>query len=196
MKKLLALAVGLLAVSSPTFAADVVKIMNFSCPVCRASENLDPGIQEAVAASGGRFVPAPVPADDTSGARERVYYAARLQGEAVAQSVRKSLYKGSQDMQMPLDDVAQTVSWLQDDLAGNQVNVNWNQLIQDSQGSAADAALVRAARLALKGGGQGLPLYIVMQNNRVVASFDPQSTGTGSLLTLRDAVVKAVNQAK
>lgn len=197
MMKLIKTAVvlGCLMSGTLTHAADVVKIMNFTCPVCRASENLDQSIRDAVAENGGRFVAAPIPSDDTSGARERTYYAARGQGAAVEAAVRKSLYKGSQDMQMPLDDDAQTVAWLEDDLTNGPVKVEFKSLVQSASSPDAYGALGRAARLAVQSGAQALPTYIVMKNNRIVAAFDPQSVGSASLMTLRDAVVAAVRKA-
>lgn len=185
----------LLATLGSAWAADVVKIINFSCPVCRASESLDISIRDAVSASGGHFVPAPIPPDETSGARERVYYASRNQGSQVEELVRRSIYHGVQDLEMPLDDNAQTTSWLEDDLTNGPVKVNFTQLIQDADSADAAQALARAARLALRGGVQALPAYLVLKNNQIIAAFDPQSAGSGSLLNLRDAVVKAVQQA-
>lgn len=187
----------LVAISGSSFAqaADVVKILNFSCPVCRASENLDESITQVLAEHGGKFVAAPVPSDETSGSKERAYYASRLQGDAVANVVKRSLFKGSQDLQYPLDDLAQTVAWLEDDLTNGTVKVNFSQLAQDSASEEASQALYRAARVAVRAGAQALPTYVVLKNNQIVGSFDPQSVGTNSLIALRDAVIKAVQQA-
>jgi len=181
--------------STQAFAVDVVKIMNFSCPVCRASESLDESIKDALVKSNGSFVPAPLPATDSSSARESVYYASRLQGPRIEALVRKSLYKGAQDMEMPLEDVAQTTAWLEDDLTAGPVAINWEQLVQDADSPQIASAIGRAARVALKAGAQKLPTYVVLKNNQVIGAFDPDSVGSSSLISLRDAVVKAIHQA-
>lgn len=197
MKRAPQLILGLLlaVASTASWSADVVKIMNFSCPICRASESLDDSIRSAAAETGGKLVAAPVPASETTGARERIYYASRLQGDAVEQNVRTSLFKGAQDMDAPFEDNAQTVAWLEDDLTPKGVRVDWARLSRDADAPDASGALGRAARLALKAGAQGLPTYIVMKNNRIVGAFDPRSVGSNSLISLRDAVVAAVHKA-
>jgi hypothetical protein len=183
------------AVSAHAAPVDVVKVLNFSCPVCRASESLDSSIQDAVRATGGRFVPAPIPPDATTdGARERVYYAARDMAPAAEAVLRTSLFKGAQDMQMSLSDVPQTVAWLEDDL-NSQVTVNWTQLQEQANGPAARQSLGKAVRLALKSGAQALPTYIVLKQGAIVGTLDPDSTPNKSLLNLRDAVVTAVQKA-
>lgn len=189
------LLLALVATAAHATPVDVVKIMNFSCPVCRASESLDTSIRDAVGATGGHFVPAPVPSDDsTGGARERVYYAARdLQPDAES-AVRTSLFKGSQDMQMAFTDVPQAVAWLQDDI-GATVSLNWAQLSINADGDPANASLARAARLAVSSGAQAFPTYILLRQGTVVGVLDPDSIPNKSLLNLRDAVVTAIGKA-
>jgi hypothetical protein len=174
---------------------DVVKILNFSCPVCRASESLDNSIRDAVAATGGRFVPAPIPPDEsTGGARERVYYAARDMDPNDEPAIRTSLFKGSQDMQMSLSDVPQTVAWLEDDI-GAQVKLNGQQLQANAEGPAAQAALGKAARLVMTSGAQALPTYIVLRQGTIVGTLDVDTIQNKSLLNLRDAVITAIEKA-
>ena len=186
-------ATGLTSTAQAT-PVDVVKIINFSCSVCRASETLDNSIRQTVAATGGHFVPAPMPPDEST-ARERVYYAARDMGGPDSEPIiRASLFKGAQDMQMSLTDVPQTVAWLQDDI-GSRVNLNWSQLQEAANGSAAQASLGKAARLVVSSGAQALPTYILLKQGAIVGTLDPDSIPNKSLLNLREAVVTAVEKA-
>src|SRR5690606_24955178 len=95
----------------------VVKFLNFSCGACRASESLDAPIRALTEQAGGRFVSAPLPRGRND-YRERFYYALRDLGPQMEVQVRASLYKGDQDLNYPLSDVAQTMNWLQTDLPG------------------------------------------------------------------------------
>jgi hypothetical protein len=185
----------LLAPVAHATPVDVVKVINFSCPVCRASESLDNSIRDAVSATGGHFVPAPIPPDNsTGGARERVYYAARDMDPNHEPVIRASMFKGAQDMQMSLSDVPQTVAWLEDDI-GTQVNLDGTQLQANAEGQAAQISLGKAARLVISSGAQALPTYIILKQGSIVGTLDVDSIQNKSLLNLRDAVVTAIGKA-
>lgn len=185
----------LLAPAAHAAPVDVVKIINFSCPVCRASESLDNSIRDAVSVTGGHFVPAPIPPDDsTGGARERVYYAARDLDPPHEPDIRTSLFKGAQDMQMSLSDVPQTVAWLEDDL-GAQMTINGPVLQEKAESPEAQASLGKAARLVMSSGAQALPTYIILKQGAIVGTLDLDTIQNKSLLNLRDAVVTAIGKA-
>jgi hypothetical protein len=187
----------LAAASFGALAADksvsVVKIINFSCPICRASENQDGPITGAAKATAGEFVYAPIPSEAGEYAREKVYYAVRKQGRQAEQSVRQSLYKGAQDMNLPFMDVTQVIEWLKDDVPN--AGINWGQLAADAQSVDAMQALQRAAILTQRSGAQLLPSYVLIKDNAPVATLDTNSTGKGaSLLNLREEVIKRIGQ--
>jgi hypothetical protein len=171
----------------------VVKVINFSCPICRASENQDSPISSAAFATAGQFVYAPIPSEEGEYAREKVYYAVRKQGRLAEQRVRESLYRGAQDMNMPFMDVTQVIEWLKDDVT--DANIDWVRLAADAQGPDAMFSLQKAAQLTRRAGAQALPSYILVQNNAPVATLDTSSAGKGSsLLNLREEVIKRIGQ--
>ncbi len=172
----------------------VVKILSFGCPVCLMSEGIDAAIASAVSAAGGRFVPAPVPTgDDTVGNKERVYYAARDLNAAWAEPVKRSLYRGAQEVQVPLSDMMQVYTWLQQDLPSLEPHLG--PVFQRAQSNEARDAMFRAARLALNAGVTKLPAYLVVHNGRTVAALDPSSVPGQSFTALRDEVIARVQKA-
>lgn len=188
----------LAAAAVTSFAGDtavvVVKVINFSCPICRASESQDAPVIVAADQTGGQFVYAPIPAEAGEFAKEKVYYAVRKQGRAAEKRVRESLYRGAQDMNMPYLDVIQVIEWLKDDIP--DLDIDWLALTAEAQGPDAFAALRRAASLTQAAGAQILPSYIVIKNNAPVATLDINTSGKGnSLLSLRDEVIKRIGQS-
>ena len=173
---------------------DVVKIMSLTCPVCRAAEAHDPAIERAVQDYGGRFVFAPLPteAENATGAKERVYYAARDIDASTASAVKYSLYKGAQDMGIQLTDYMQIYTWLSQDAP--QLESKFEPLFEKAQGDAASNALKRAVRLASQAGVGALPAYVILVDGQVTASLDPQAVPGNSLLTLRDEVIARVRK--
>ena len=171
---------------------DVVKIMAFSCPVCRAAEAQDPVIERAVQATGGRFVHGPLPTSAAeSGAKERVYYASRSTSPQFASRVADSLYRGLQDLSIPLAELPQVFVYFQQqfpELTDQQLS----QLFSAAQDKPAKQALSRAAGLAVAVGAASLPTYVIVVDGRPVAALDPESVGGGSLTVLRDEVIKRV----
>jgi len=176
-----------------TDPVNVVKIMNLSCPVCRASEFQDAPIRQVVSSYGGKLVLAPVPAQGGTGAAEKVFYASRDQGDDIADAVRTSLFKGAQDMGQPFTDVSQVVVWLQSDLTNQKID--WPALIVAANAPAAESSLGRAAALAVQTGAASLPTYIVLKGTTVFATVDPETVNHGSLVSLRDAVIDSVKKA-
>jgi CheY-like chemotaxis protein len=187
----------LAAASFGALAADtsviVVKVINFSCPICRASENQDAPVISAANATAGQFVYAPIPSEAGEYAREKVYYAVRKQGREAEKRVRESLYRGAQDVNMPFMDITQVIEWLKDDV--RNVRIDWQQLTADANSPEAMQALSKAAVLTQRAGAQQLPAYILVQGNAPVATLDIHTSGKGtSLLNLREDVIKRIGQ--
>lgn len=171
----------------------LVKIVNFSCQYCKASEAMDAPIRRAIEAAGGKMVYATMPADESSdGSRELVYYAARALMPANEPLIRASLYKGAQDLGYPLMTVGQTSEWLATDLA--EMKYDWNLVTQAAAAPAAREAYQRAVRLTLKAGVQVLPSYVIVKDGTLVRTLDVDSAG-GSYSALREAVVSAIEKA-
>lgn len=174
---------------------DVVKIMAFSCPVCRAAEAQDKVIEQAVKAKGGSFVWAPLPADESeTGAKERVYYGSRSLKPGLAEEVKQALYKGMQDLAIPLGQEPQVYVWFQQQFS-TLSDDEFNELFVAARSDAARAALGRAASLAARMGVDSVPSYIVVVDGRPVVALDPSSVTGGSLSALRDEVINRVNSS-
>lgn len=174
-------------------AVSVVKVMNFSCQYCKASEAMDMPIRTAVQLAGGKMVYAAMPADESSdGSREKMYYAARAKWPAMEPRIRESLYKGAQDLGYPLATATQTAEWLSTDLA--DLNYDWVSLAPSSATGEAEQAYMRAIRLAVQAGVQVLPAYVVVRDGQVQQTLDVDSAG-GTYSGLRQAVLDAVRKA-
>lgn len=174
-------------------AVSVVKVINFSCEFCKASEALDPPIRSVVELAGGKMVYAAMPADENSdGSRERMYYAARAKWPALEPRIREALYRGAQDLGYPLATANQTAEWLSTDLA--DLNYDWVSLVQSSATGEPKEAFTRALRLAVQAGVQVLPAYVVVRDGQVLQTLDVDSAG-GTYSALRKAVIETVNKA-
>lgn len=185
------LASGATGFSSPRI--DVVKIMSLSCPVCRAAEAQDKPISQAVESNGGKFVWAPLPTgDELSGAKELVYYASRELGPDMAETVKNSLYRGVQDMVIPLADFLQVYVWMQQDVAAQEPQ--FKALFDAAQAAPARKSLSRAAALATEAGVSSLPAYIVLVDGQVATVVDPSNVSGGSLTALREEVISRINK--
>lgn len=195
-----AMLAGLLSVSSVVHAqdrsatVDVVKILSFSCSVCLSSESQDRPISAAVRAQGGRFVSAPVPThpEDKIGPRERVYYAARDMNSQLGDAVKASLYKGSQEQELPLYDFVQVYAWLSRDLPEQEAF--FTPLFERAKKAQSQESLARALRLAIGSGVDALPTYLFIQNGRVVASLDPKHPQATSMTALRELVIAKIEE--
>jgi hypothetical protein len=171
----------------------VVKIINFSCPVCRASENQDAPVISAAIGTGGQFAYAPIPSVAGEYAPEKVYYAVRKQGREAEKHVRLSLYRGAQDMNQPFTNIPQVIEWLKDDVPNE--DIDWVKLANDAQSKDAGISLAKAASITQRAGAQALPAYVLIQENAPVATLDINTSGKGSsLLNLREEVIKRIGQ--
>jgi hypothetical protein len=179
------------AQAATTIPVDVVKFISFDCPVCRASEVMDAPIRELTQTHGGRFVIAPLPRG-VNEARERFYYVLRNLGPDAETRVRLSLYRVAQDLNYPLNDVPQTLDWLQSDLTVK--SVDWTRVTEQVNGHEPAAAVERAVRLAIRAGLQVVPTYVLVQGDRVIATVDSQAVPGGELSALREAVVNALRK--
>lgn len=180
------------AVAPATFAqsapVDVVKVMSFSCSFCLAAEVQDRAIEEAVRAQGGRFVRAPIPESaDAPGYRERVYYAARDLEPRFGETVKASLYKGTQDAQVALESYAQLYYWLLQDIPNEEPRLA--RLFELAQAHPAASALQRAIALTVNAGVERLPTYVLLSAGRVTSTLDTATTGAKSMAGLREAVI-------
>lgn len=183
-------AVGAFAAKGPY---DVVKIMSFSCPLCREAESQDPLIAKAVVAQGGKFEWAPVPTDanDLDGAPEKVYYASRQFGARFSGEVKDSIYKAIQDLSVPMYNFPQVYSWLGQDLPAQDYPTlqKLEKATSEGQGT---AALSRAARLSINAGVTHTPGYVILRDGRIVHLDDPTVVRGGSLLLLRQLVIQQI----
>ena len=170
----------------------IVKFLLFSCPLCRGAEGFDPALSSAAQSTGGRLVHAPLPMDGDYAAQ--FYYAARDVSRTLEQRVRLSLYKAVQDMGIPMNDAFRVLVWLQQDL-GDMESVDWRDLMARTTGTPVSEALARSANLASSMGVTNTPSYVLVQNNRPTALFDPTSvTPANSMSALRDTVINKTKE--
>lgn len=181
------------AIASETSAVTVVKVLNFSCPICRASESQDAQIEEAAEATGGKLVFAPIPSEAGEFAREKVYYAARKLGRPAERFIRAALYRGAQDVNLPFMDVVQVIEWLKDQMPESQID--WASLTASARSEETAYALRKAAMLTNRAGVQRLPAYILVKDNTPVATLDLDTSGRGtSLPLLKEDVIARTGQ--
>lgn len=170
---------------------DVVKIMNFTCSFCLASEGPDKLVEAAASSTGGRFVRAPVPLESTeSGAKERVYYAARDMSEALAEKVKSSIYKGAQESQVNLDGYVQVYTWLLQDIPEQEAS--FNELFKRAQDPSTKAALNRAIALIAKSGVEQVPTYVVLKNGAIDSVYDTRAGE--SVQVVRQNLIQKIQQ--
>lgn len=170
----------------------VVKIANFNCSVCRASSSMDPAIEAAARDTGGQFVFAPISWGEQSNAKDLVYYAAKNRDPAVAQFVSRSLYKGSQDFGLPMENSSQVMAWLEQD-GLDKTGMPLAPLITESMAPLAQASYDKAVALAVTAHVNSVPGYILVVDGTPVALLDPTSVNS-RLLDLREAVVSKIKQ--
>lgn len=193
------LGAALAGVSLPSIGkapVDVVKVLSFSCSFCKESEVHDKSIAHAVREGGGRFVWAPVPThpDDTVGAKERVYYAARDIDQALGEAVKQSLYKGTQDQGQQLFDYLPIYTWLSGDLPAYEKQLN--KVFERARSDEALRAMQRAIKLALSAGVDAVPCYLLLRAGTVTANYDRTHPQAPTLSALRELVLGAVRKAQ
>lgn len=181
------------AAKLPDNAIYVVKFISFACNFCRAAENGDSLIEQAVEKTGGKLSVAPV--DTSEGQtylKERVYFAARGLGDDVAGRMRKAMFYATQDHGLTFSNLDSISTWLSVN-AADWLNDSARQtLLREAAGSTTDAALGRAVRLAKSAGVDVLPAYVILQNGEVKAVYDRQ--GYPSMNDLRDKLVRRINE--
>jgi len=151
----------------------VAKLMLFTCPVCRAAENMDAWAAQ-VLRKDVPLVRAPIPPESMEvDARERYYYAVREQGPTAEQAVIAALYKGTQDRQLPLSDDAQCYAWLQSAVS---VPIDWLRLRERAAGVEARESVRRALRLAATAGATEVPTYLILRNGALVQTIFPAAS--------------------
>lgn len=182
----------LAASANTSNAVDVVKIMSFACPVCRASEAQDHLIERAATATGGRFIRGPVPSLLTeTGEKEQVYYASRNISKEFSERLVDLFYKGQQDLSIPLDNITQVYVYLQQQLE-NMDDFQLNALFSAAQQPEAKTALTRAASLAYRMGVEDVPSYILVVAGQPAIVHAPNTIGSSSLSALREEVIKSI----
>lgn len=194
-RRAIALTVGMLASSwgvaraqasrTPT-PATVVKIVDFSCPICKASEPLDEEIRRELDRQGGTFSIAAMPAMHSNGDRERAYYLFRSYGPQWEKKIRESLYRGSADVGMGMLNGAQVLTWLENDMSAE--SLDWEKVLTQLRNPDTDAALARAVRLAMAVSANKLPTYVVIRGGQIASVHEP---GDGSLSDLKARVLAA-----
>lgn len=166
---------------------DLVKVINFSCGHCRASEGIDAPIQSAIEKSGGKFVFATMPASENT-ARELYYYTLRDAYPGLEPAARRALFEGAQDAAQVFGSAPELTVWLSARLT--DPSVNWDWLTANASRPASRQALGRAINLILQSGAHSLPSYILIKDGKILRAFDfsPQS----SYAELRDQVLAEI----
>lgn len=177
-----------LAQASPVY---VVKIVNFSCPYCRASESIDDKIKEAAYEVGGDFLYGPITLiKEGSDARDRVYFASVKLDLPDTTKIRRALYQGAQDEGQMFENVPQVIVYLQRVLP--DAAIDWNTLSVKAVSKEVSSSLQKTKELAVKGSVDQLPSYLLIQEGEVVAILDSSSSDTPRFPQLRDAVVSKI----
>lgn len=183
----LALLLGATAQAEPVY---VVEIANFSCGYSRSFDTSVPAVREAVEATGGRFVFAPISfGEGQSQWRDRVYYASRDQGAEAAQSVRKALFYGAQTLQLPLESSAQVIEHLRGTLG--ETAFEWEVLERRAHAAPTREAVEQAFALGAANRVDPLPAFLLIVNGEVVEKLDRNDT-ENDLSALRDLVLERV----
>ena len=167
---------------------NVVKVINFTCPICRASEIQDQQIRETVEATGGRLVYAAMPAEEGTYARELYYYGMREKYPKLEQEVRTALYTGAQDMGLPMSDFAQVAVWLEQRLPDSKID--WPQMssyVSTAEGP--KASLGRVGAIVVGAGVSKLPAYVLISDGVIRDLVDIDTSGKGpSFPAMREAI--------
>lgn len=178
----------LAASAQRTGPVDVVEVLNFACPHCRAAEAVDGSIKSAVEAQGGKFIWAPIPVlKSDSGEAEIEYYAARDLSPDFAQAFKASMYKGAQDMQIVLQTPMDIYTWTQQDMP-NYTSL-LSQMFQVSKDPKYRDSVGKALLLAQQSGVTLLPGYIFVRDNTVVGMVDRATAGSDSPVVIQRAVL-------
>ena len=171
----------------------VVKYVSFSCNFCRAAEQGDTLVEQAVRGSGGEVSVAPVDTmENPSYIRERLYYASRKHGAEIAQRVRAAMFSATQDHGLTFTSMESLNTWLAVNAADWMDDTLRKALIQEAGLDETTGAIGRALRLARSAGVDVLPSYVIVQDGDVKAVFDRQ--GYPSLHDLRDKLARRISE--
>ena len=180
------------AVSASAFAraskkVTVVEIAALTCPVCQKMMEASEGLSQQLAVRGVQYSFAPIAASTP----EQVfgplaYYAARAQGDRVANRVKRSLFDAYVTNGLQLTSPTQVIEWLQSDI-GISTPIDYKSIYQESHSPDAQNALGRAYRLVQLSGAVDLPSFIIVAAQRVSEVISPNgraaSDQINSLLT-------------
>lgn len=171
----------------------LVELANFACPHCAHMEALDPAITKAVAQTGGIFDFAPVPAEGQTTAPEKIYFAARLQGPAVAKETRNLLFEAMHQDGEPVQSVTQGIVFLQQDWPAHGPHIDYQTLTVQAESPPVLRSVEKAQMLGLQEGISRLPAFIFIQKGAPVAVIGrgPQYPSTPQIQT---AVLAKIQQ--
>lgn len=147
----------------------LVELANFACPHCAHMEARDLPIQKSVAATGGLFDFAPVRANQQTDASQLVYFAARKQGQGVAETTRALLFEAMHQDGEPIQSVTQGVVFLQQDWPKKGPAVNFQELASDAHTQAVLLSAQKAQMLGMEEGVSRLPAFVFVQHGQPVA---------------------------
>ncbi len=170
----------------------VVEIANFSCPYCLAMESAGNELRRATEATGGRFVFAPIsPQEGASNWQDRIYYAARNQGPKAEAAVRAALFRGAQDLNLPMENLDQVLVFLAEDLSS--LELDWVRLRQDALNPSTLESYQRALWLGASAGIDAVPAYIFIVDGEIVDAIGRNPT-TNDLSALRREVLDEIKK--
>ncbi|MHB1666137.1 thioredoxin domain-containing protein [Thiomonas sp.] len=187
------LGAGLLLASWMTHADPVylVELANFACPHCDHMHAYEPGIAQAVKATGGEFDFAPAPAEKQSDSAAKIYYAARQQGPVIAAETESLLFEAMAVDGLPVQNATQGIVFLQQDWPKTIPAPDYDKLARDTADAAVEAAANKAITLGADMGASRLPAFIFIQNGAPVGML-ARGARYPTMPRLRQAVLQAI----
>lgn len=172
----------------------IVKIINFSCAYCRASESIDPPIIQAVEGTGGKFVYAPLTwGEGQSSTKDLAYYWLKTKYAKSEDNIRDSFYKGSQDFGYLFEDPSQILVFLKQEYAGAFDSLTVEEISNALNSDIAQGRRHKALKLGVEAGVNAVPAYIFVKNGKAVGLLDRESS-SNNFSALRDAVLKKIDE--
>lgn len=172
-------------------AIHVVKFINFSCPICKSFENVDPKIASLVEQQGGKFVRAPMSWGTQTNHRDKFYYAVRNKyPDEITKEVLASFYEGAQEFGLLFENYHQIVVWLQQNKP--KLILDWQALIVDADSAVVQESIDKSIQLAVTNGLSQLPAYVLIQNGKVVSIFDQSMPQTNKPFLMADEISKKI----
>lgn len=169
---------------------DVVKIINFSCQFCRATEAQDGPLEDLVKKSGGVFSYAALPTSENELGRELAYYAARNEYRLLDKYLRDAIFKGVQEESAPLEFADQAISWL----LGQRIGEYMDETRLKERIRSGDAAnsLVKAVAITNAVGASRVPTYVILKNGEIQAAYDITAVKGASYLALKEFIAEKI----